>query len=133
MGERSEQVQPNDGFSRVRIYSLMAIAILAAAAVGTAFQGLRFGVGVILGGLLAYGNFLWLDRSTKAIFERAADGVSVGTPAIGYILRYAVIGGVLLLIFMTNALPIVAVLLGLGTFALAVVADGIYRIFFERV
>lgn len=133
MDEISEPEQPLEqnieGFSRFRIYVLMALATIAASIAGLIFQNLRFGVGVLVGGLLAFGNFVWLDRSTKTIFSRAVEGISPGLPAFRYILRYVVLGGVLWLIWRTDAVPVVAVITGLSVFAAAVVADGIYRIF----
>lgn len=133
MDEISEPEQPleenTEGFSRFRIYVLMASATVAASLAGLIFQNWRFGTGVFVGGMLSFGNFVWLDRSTRTIFSRAVEGIPPGLPALRYILRYAVLGGVLWLIWRTDAVPVVAVIIGLSVFAAAVVADGIYRIF----
>jgi hypothetical protein len=108
----------------------MGLSVMASAIAGAIFQGPKFGFGVVAGGLLALANFAWLDRSTGAIFRRAAEGYSgAGIPALTYVLRYFVLGGALLVIYLTDALPVAAVILGLSAFAAAVLADGLYRLF----
>jgi hypothetical protein len=106
----------------------MGIVVAVAAAAGFAFGGAGFGTGVIIGGVLAYVNYLWLDRSTRAIF---ADNTTASTTILAakYILRYAVLGGVLFLIYMTGVIPVASVILGLSAFAVAVVIEGIKNIF----
>ena len=111
----------------------MALAMIAAAAAGLIFKGGRFGLGVIFGGLLAFGNFAWLDRSTKAVFTRTSQGLGPGLPALSYIFRYVVVGGALLVVYLTDAFPVAAVIIGLSAFVAAVVADGFYRIFNTKV
>ena len=109
---------------------MMGAAILIASVAGFALSGARFGFGVIAGGVLAYANYYWLDRSTKALFA----GITGAKPqwlAIKYILRYVFLGAVLLLIFVTDAFPIAAVILGLAAFAFAVVIQGFRSIFFS--
>jgi hypothetical protein len=54
---------------------------------------------------------------------------STGILAIKYMLRYAAIGAVLLLIFLTDLLPVAAVIAGLAAFAVAVVVQGLRNIF----
>lgn len=109
----------------------MGLIVLVGAFIGYAFQGLRFSLGIVIGGLLALGNYLWLDRSTRAIFDTAASTGphSAAWLAVKYILRYMVMGAVLLLIYLTDAFPVTAVIAGLGAFAAAVVIEGLKNIF----
>ena len=90
--------------------------------------GRSFGTGVLVGGILAVVNYFWLERSTRALFEQRAAS-SATLLAAKYILRYVAIGGVLLLIYMSNAVPVAAVILGLSAFAIAVVLQGLKSIF----
>jgi hypothetical protein len=107
---------------------LIMVGLVALGSIaGFVFGGSRFGAGVLFGGVLAFANYLWLDRSTKAIFSQTAIA-STGILAAKYILRYVVIGLVLLLIYMTGALPVAAVILGLAAFAFAVVLEGLKNI-----
>jgi hypothetical protein len=110
------------------ILGVMAVVVAGGAFLGFAFQGTRFGVGVLFGGLLAFLNYLWLDRSTRAVFDNTAVN-SAGWLAVKYILRYVGIGAMLLLVYLTGVLPITAVIAGLGAFALAVVVQGVKSIF----
>jgi hypothetical protein len=109
------------------ILGLMAVLIGAGTLAGFTFGGTRFGFGVLFGGVLAFANYLWLDRSTTAIF-RDAGTASTGVLAAKYILRYAVLGAVLLLVYVTDAVPVAAVIAGLAAFALAVVLQGVKNI-----
>ena len=51
-----------------------------------------------------------------------------GILAAKYIFRYVVLGGIVFLVFLTGAIPITAVILGLSAFALAVVIQGMKNI-----
>lgn len=109
------------------ILAAMAMIVVAGAAAGFVFVGSRFGLGVLFGGLLAFGNYFWLEKVTRQIFS--PDAVrSSGILAAKYILRYLVIGGVLLLVYLTDAMPMPAVILGLSAFAIAIVAQGFKNI-----
>ena len=109
------------------ILILMAVLIGAGTLAGFAFGGTRFGFGVLFGGVLAFANYLWLDRSTRAIFSDAGTA-STGILAVKYILRYAALGAVLLGVYLTDAVPVAAVILGLAAFAFAVVLQGLKNI-----
>lgn len=110
------------------ILLMMAVVVICGTVVGFAIEGARFGIGIAVGGVLAFANYFWLDRSTKAIFQPDAIR-STGILAMKYILRYVAIGAVLLAIYLTDVLPIVAVVAGLGAFALAIVIHGLKSIF----
>lgn len=131
MGEELDPLTIADQPKPIRhrgILIAMAVVAVIAAAAGFVFGGMRFGLGVIFGGVLAFANYFWLDRSTRAIF---ADNATASTAilAMKYILRYAVIGGIVYLVFVTGAFPVPAVILGLAVFAFAVVFEGLKNIF----
>ncbi len=128
MDEEIEPVTAGDSVVTHRgILITMAAIVAAAAAAGAVFSGPRFSIGVVFGGLLAVGNYIWLDRVTRAIFSPDS-GRSSAALAAKYLLRYFVLGGVLLLVYLTGALPMPAVILGLAAFALAVVIAGLRNI-----
>lgn len=114
--------------SHREILVAMSVLIAVLAAAGFIFGGKSFGFGVVLGGFLSYANYLWLKRSMRAVFEFAGDA-RAGILAAKYILRYVAIGAVLLLIYLTGAFPLAAVILGLAAFAFAVVLQGLKNIF----
>jgi|GEM_PF-671895 len=119
-------------FSRRKIYFLMGIAVIAAAVAGLLFQNFRFCLGVLVGGALSFINFAWLDSSTRGVFNRSAEGLGTGWPALKYLLRYIVLGAVLAGVYITDALPIVAVIIGLSAFVAAAIAEALYNIFFRN-
>ncbi|MFN6963569.1 MAG: ATP synthase subunit I [Pyrinomonadaceae bacterium] len=133
MGEESHPsgtAQNIREISHRRILFEMAAIVSAATVLGAIFVSARFAIGVAAGGGLAFANYFWLRSSTAAIFRRAIDGSpGIAWPAAGFLLRYAALGSVLLGIYLLKALPMEAVILGLASFALAVVVDGLIGIF----
>lgn len=119
--------QPKPIRHRGILIAMSVIAIIASA-LGFGFGGVRFGLGVVFGGILAFANYFWLDRSTRAIFAQDATA-STAILALKYIMRYAVIGGIVFLVYLTGAFPVAAVVLGLAIFAFAVVFEGLKNIF----
>jgi len=109
------------------LYLMFAVVVVMTIAAAP-FYGLRSALGVIVGGLLAWLNFRWLDSSTRAIL---VDPLVATTPilAMRYVIRYVLIAAVLLVIYYYDLLPVVAVIAGLGSFALAVVLRGLKSIF----
>jgi hypothetical protein len=110
------------------ILSLMCAVVIFMAVAAAVFYGTRAAIGVVLGGLLAWLNFRWLDSSTRAIL---VDPLVATTPilAMRYVLRYVLIAAVLVVIYYYDLLPVVAVIAGLGSFAFAVVLRGLKSIF----
>ena len=130
MGEDLHPLTTDKGtqpISHRGILIVMGVVVVLSTLAGFIFGGKAFGVGVIFGGLLAYANYFWLERSTRAMFVNA-DMASTGLLAAKYISRYVAIGAVLLLIYMVNVIPVAAVILGLSAFALAVVIQGLKNI-----
>ncbi len=131
MGEEFDPLTTENAPQPIRhggILAAMAGIVVLMAIAGFVFRGASFGFGVIFGGVLSFANYLWLDRSTRAIFRQDAVA-STGLLAAKYILRYAALGGVLWLVHSTGAFPILAVIAGLAAFALAVVVNGLKNIF----
>lgn len=133
MGEDMEPVAgdgvgPGNISNRRLLIEMMAVTAVAGVIGLIAGSGRFFG-GVLIGGVISIVNFLWLERSLGAVFRAAVEGVKPGLLAARYFIRYVLIGLVLLGVYMTGAVPMVAVILGLASFAFAVVIDGIASIF----
>ena len=118
----------SNAMSHRGILIIMAVLVIVGSAAGFAARGTLFGVGVLFGGVLAFVNYFWLDRVTKAMFSGEAIS-STGILAAKYIMRYAALGLVLLAVHLSGALPIAAVIAGLAAFAFAVVIQGLRSIF----
>ncbi len=115
--------------SHLRILILMAFVAVIGSIFGFVFISWQFGLGVVLGGILSFVNYYWLKHSLKVVFEQAENGEQPRFSGTRYILRYFVFGLVLLIIYLTKTVSVAAVILGLGSFAFAVVIEGIIRIF----
>jgi hypothetical protein len=107
----------------------MAVIIAAGAIAGFVFGSAGFGMGVLAGGLMSFANYFWQRGSMRAIFDQAANGEMPVFLALRYILRYAIIGGILWFFYVTGAFPVAAVVLGLAAFVFAVIVEGLIGIF----
>jgi hypothetical protein len=133
MGEESPSLPTNEpanvNISDRRLLVEMAMLIAIGVVAGFTFGGIRFGLGVLFGGVLAFLNYFWLKRSTAAIFEKAISGDRARFLPLRFISRYIAIGLVILAVYLSGAMSATAVILGLGAFAFAVVIDGLVKIF----
>jgi hypothetical protein len=123
----SEPEPPQISYRNILVW--MAVVIVAETIAGTVFASAKFGLAVLVGGGMSFVNFIWQRNSTRSIFDGAIHGEMPVMPALRYFLRYAVIGAVLWGIYLTELLPIAAVILGLAAFAIAVVFEGLKGIF----
>jgi uncharacterized protein YqhQ len=115
--------------SHDRILVIMAVLGVLGTIAGIVFHSISFGIGILLGVALAFGNYYWLRYSLKKVFAEAAEGEKPRISAIRYILRYFTLAAVIAIVFAVGILPIVPVILGMGGFGFAVVVEGIIRIF----
>ena len=127
--DHAENIRP---VSHERILLIMAILGLAGGIAGLAASSLRFGLGILVGTALAFLNYYWLKSSLRKIFAAAQSGERPRMLAGKYFLRYLVLAIVVAVIYAADLLPIVALILGLGAFAFAVVIEGSIRIFSKQ-
>jgi hypothetical protein len=118
--------------SHRRILWTMGIIVLIGAALCSLLISGRFGLGFVIGGITAFLNYYWLKVSLKRIFDNAIASTATGEKprfsAASYFLRYLGVGLILYLVYLSETVPMVAVLLGLCVFALAIVIEGLLRI-----
>jgi len=132
MSENSEPVieeQNVQPLSHRRIIILMAVAAVLGSISGSFLVSLNFGVGVFIGGALSLINYYWLKRSLKIVMDEAVAGGAPHFLAGRAFIRYLVFGAVLAIIYLSKAVPMVAVLLGLASFAVAIIFEAIIRLF----
>lgn len=115
--------------SHMRILMLMLVVSVLGSIFGFIYISSQFGLGVILGGLLSFGNYYWLKKSLKGLIDKAIIGEKPTFLAGRYILRYLSFGLILAIIYLTKTVSMVAVILGLASFAIAIVVEGIIRLF----
>ncbi len=121
-----EQVAP---LSNDRILYAMVFVVGIGTVLGFVFKDWRFGLGFLFGGILSFINYYWLKASLKTLFETAAEGEKPPVSAGRYFWRYITIGAIILFVFLTKIVPVVAVVLGLISFAFAVMVEAFLRIF----
>lgn len=135
MGDDLEQTGSGPQFaakpiSHDRILAIMAFLGVLGSIIGAAFVSIGFGLGVFVGSVLAFVNYFWLKTSLKQIFELAAEtGERPRLLGLKYFARYLVLGVIVAAIYVTGAISITGVILGLAGFGFAVVLEGLIRIF----
>src|SRR5688500_6049530 len=115
--------------SNDRILYAMCFVVIIGTVLGFIFGTWLFGLGFFLGGFLSFINYYWLRASLKTLFEKAAEGEKTPFMAARYFWRYLTIGAIILLVFLTKIFPVVAFVLGLVSFAFAVMIEAFLRIF----
>lgn len=115
--------------SHRRILWTMAIIVLSVSVLLAALVSSAFGAGFLIGGILSFINYYWLKIALKKIFEAAAGGEKPSFLSGSYFLRYLALAAAIFIVYQTDVVPIVAVLLGLCVFAAAVFIEGLIRIF----
>ncbi len=116
--------------SHRRILSVMSLVAVIASLAGSVYISPQFGIGVILGGILSFINYYWMKVSLKRLFDNAvAHGEKPRFLAVRYFARYVTLGAILTIVFLTHTIPVVAVILGLSSFALAIVIEGFISLF----
>jgi len=116
--------------SHRRILWTMGLVAVAAGFAGFIYASWQFGLGIILVGILSFINYYWLKVSLKRVFDKAlAHGEKPRFLVVRYFARYLTLGGILTVVFLTETIPVVAVILGLSSFALAIVIEGFIRLF----
>ncbi|HQX54905.1 MAG TPA: ATP synthase subunit I [Pyrinomonadaceae bacterium] len=126
----SEQPLPPE-LSQRRILFIMGAVVSAGTIVGSIFVSGKFGAAAFLGGVASILNFFWQRGSTKALFDSTAGGERPLLLAIRYLLRYVVLGAFVAFFYFTGLLPVTGIILGLASFALAVVVEGLLSIFYS--
>ena len=113
-----------------RIFRTMVLATLLVTVVSLPFAHWRITTGVLLGGILALLNHYWLSSSTAAAFTVLVHGARPRLNLVQYILRYFVIATVVFIAYKLNLVSVVATLLGLCSFVVALFAEALREFYF---
>lgn len=123
---RSSGVTP---LSHTRLLILMALVAAVGTVIALTFFSSRAGIGFAIGGVLSLVNYLWMKRSLRMAFGETEDGVGQSFAGSGYLMRYIAFASVIGAIYLLDWHLLVPVILGLSSFAFAVVIEGFIRIF----
>ena len=123
------KVESTAALSHFRLILIMGIIAAAGTVVGFLFFSGKAGSGFLVGGLLSFVNYFWMKRSLRTVFEEAPEGEKASFAGGGYLMRYVAFATVLGTIYLIDWELMVPVILGLSSFALAVVFEGFIRLF----
>ena len=93
---------------------------------GWIFGSQQFAAGIACGGLLALGNTFWLKRSIKqamGLEPRQAGRFVVAR----YVVRLAVLAGVLYLLIVKTGIDIIGLVIGLSVLVIVIIGFSLYR------
>ena len=113
-----------------RIFRSMIVAIVLAVGASLLFAPWRVSTGLLLGGLLSLLNHYWLITSTTAAFSVLVNGEKPRLSLIQYVLRYAVIGAVILLSYQLGIASVPALIVGLCSFVFALFVEAFREFYF---
>ena len=119
----------DDAALQSRILRVMALSVTVAVIVSTSLAPWRSTVGLALGGILSLFNYHWLRSSISALIAANASDKTVGHSAWRYLLRYAVIGGVVFAAYTLGVVSLPATIIGLCSFVVALFAEA-FRVFY---
>jgi len=111
-----------------RIVWLLVGLMVIGAVTGAVLKSGIFGVGILVGGVLSIVNYIWLRSSVRVLLSGVDEGARPRFLAVRYLSRYLTFGAVLVVIYLTEAFPMISVLIGLAGFAFAIVIEGLRSI-----
>ena len=116
-----------------RIFRDTFWAALVAVVVSAFLAPWRVTLGLALGGALALFNQHWLRSSVEAVFEGATSARPPRMRAARYVLRYAVVAGLVFFAYRSGLVSLVATLAGMCAVVAGLLAEGFRQFYFAIV
>jgi diacylglycerol kinase len=116
-----------------RIFRDTFWAAVVAVAAGAFLAPWRVTAGLALGGALALFNQHWLRSSVEAVFEGATSARPPKWRAARYVLRYAVVAGLVFAAAESGLVSLVATLAGMCAVVAGLLAEGFRQFYFAIV
>lgn len=85
----------------------------------------RFAAGVLAGGLIAIGNFYWMQSVLRRILHLPA-GKAAALVQLRYVLRLAIIAALIYLLVVVVGLDIIGLIIGLSVLVLVIAGISIF-------
>jgi hypothetical protein len=108
----------------------MAIATALAVAISAFVAPWRVTSGLLVGGLLALFSHRWLKNSAAAAIHLSTVGGHPQLRLAQFVLRYAVIAGVVFGAYTLDLISLPAVLAGLSSFVVAMLVEAVREFYF---
>jgi len=113
----------------------LTLIVGALAAAGAVFQySIRVGAGVLIGAVLAWINFRWLEHALNGVMRASvaqADSPKASVPVLSYlgmIARYALIALAVYVIFSRLHIPILSMLVGMCALGVAAMTATVWEV-----
>ena len=116
----------------LKLANWMALGLLVI--LGFLWQGPKFGLGVLMGGLLVVFNFHWLHRNLKGLLERPArspengQGSAKAFFALRQMLRFWVTLVILYLLLRQDWVSVIGLVVGLSTTVVTLMAVAVIEV-----
>lgn len=120
----SAKINDNNIVSVLLIFSLIILAVLSAG--GALLVSPGFGATVLMGGVLALANFLWLAEALRRVLQMEA-GQARRFAHVRYLLRIAVMGCLLYILIVVFGVNIFGLLLGLSIVVFSISGLAIFK------
>ena len=116
-----------------RIIRGMYVTVALAVLVSAPLAPWRVTTGLLLGGVLSLINHHWLRTAVATVFSSSTAGVRPKFRIARYILRYFMIGMVVMIAHLLGIASLVAILVGLCSFVVALLAEAFMQTYFAIV
>ena len=113
-----------------RVFRTMAIATALSVAVSAFVAPWRVTSGLALGGLLALFSHRWLQNSAAAALQLSSAGGRPQLRLMQFVLRYVVIVAVVFTAYTLDVVSLIAVLVGMTSFVVAMFVEAIREFYF---
>jgi len=108
----------------------MAIAVGVAVMTSLMLAPWRVSSGLLLGGLLSLLNYYWMSKSISAGFRVLVAQERPRISLLQYILRYFVIGIIVLIAYKLKLVSLPATIVGLCSFVVALICEAARELYF---
>jgi hypothetical protein len=123
-------IEPADSALERRLFRVMIVSVIAATIISLAVAPWRVSTGLTVGGGLALLNYHWLRSSVSAIFNIGQAGQRPRVRISAYILRYLLVGAVVLLAYEFRLVSLGATIAGLCAFVPALFVEAFRQFYF---
>lgn len=113
-----------------RLLFLTAIVLLFLAVGSLRFADWRITLGVLLGGALSFLNIYWLKTSVRSLFGANGNEPTARFSTSLFLLRYFIIASVVAAAAMFGLVSVAASIVGLLSFAFAILLEAFIQIYF---
>jgi hypothetical protein len=125
MSEEAKPIVEETTAVEKRLWRFLIISLAFECVLSLILADLKFLIGILVGGSLSMFNFHLLQNSVRGLFQTESNSF-----AIKFFLRFVIIGLVIWGFYFLEIVSITAVLLGLSSFAAALMLEAIVQFYF---